>query len=147
MHGWIEQRIREENPELGDALTRGRMVGAGMATAGLTAFVAGYYAPEVIAAISPYINKFKNKINKLLRIIKSRKPTSGQLRAYERQLRVQGRDSLLKSRKTLLRRLAKHLKDLKNYKKAGGYTSKTLTEIRNFRQQVKAIDKVLEKNK
>jgi len=77
----------------------------------------------------------------------STKPTSGQIRAYERQLREYGRDTLLKSRNTLSRRLGKHLSDLKNYKKVGGYTSKTLKEIRNFKQQIKAIDEVLRRNR
>jgi RHS repeat-associated protein len=71
--------------------------------------------------------------------------TSGQLKMFERQLTERGIKSLLKSRSTFEWRLSKHLKDLKIYKETGGFTSKTETEIRNFQQQINAINEILKR--
>jgi RHS repeat-associated protein len=71
--------------------------------------------------------------------------TPGQLKMFERQLGESGIKSLLKSRSTFEMRLSKHLKDLEIYKEAGGFTSKTETEIRNFQQQINAINEILKR--
>lgn len=69
--------------------------------------------------------------------------SAGQLKLFESQLAGHGVESLLKSRSSLVEKLTQHLKDLESYQAVGGYTSKTKTEIRNFQQQINAIDEVL----
>ena len=76
----------------------------------------------------------------------STKPTSGQIRAYERQLREYGKKSLLKSRNKFIRRLNEHIKKLKDIRKDGGHTSSVENEIRNFRREIKAVEEVLRRN-
>ncbi len=69
--------------------------------------------------------------------------STGQLRLFEKQLADHGVESLMKSRSSLMGKLTQHLKDLEAYQEAGGYTSKTKSEIRNFQQQINAIDEIL----
>jgi RHS repeat-associated protein len=69
--------------------------------------------------------------------------TKGQVEQFQRQLTEHGKSSLEKSRATFEKRLNEHLKKLEEYKKAGGRTSSVEREIRNFRQQLEAIDEVL----
>ena len=69
--------------------------------------------------------------------------TGGQLKMFEKQLAKDGVESVLKSRSSLIEKLAEHVKDLEDYEKAGGFTSKTQAEIRNFQQQINAIDEAL----
>lgn len=66
-----------------------------------------------------------------------------QRRQFERQLVLQGRESLERSRTTLERRIVEHLQKLQDLRQAGGYTSSIEREIRNFRQQVDAINNIL----
>ena len=66
-----------------------------------------------------------------------------QLRQFERQLVEHGRGSVEKSRATLARRLADHLYKLAEIRQVGGHTSSVEREIRNFQQQIAAIDNIL----
>ncbi|MDX1920438.1 MAG: hypothetical protein SFU25_06845 [Candidatus Caenarcaniphilales bacterium] len=75
------------------------------------------------------------------------KATQGQIRQFERQLLEHGEDSLLKSKAKIERRLNEHSIKVKEYKKLGGHTSSVEREIRNFRQQLNAINEVLRKIK
>jgi RHS repeat-associated protein len=71
------------------------------------------------------------------------RPTENQLNKYKRQLAEQGPSSLERSRRSLLRRLAEHLKKLAEYREQGGYTSSVEKEIRNFQSEIEAIDEIL----
>ncbi len=66
-----------------------------------------------------------------------------QLRQFERQLAEHGRESLLKSRERLEARLAEHQKELEQIEAIGGYASSIEREIRNFEQQINAVDEIL----
>jgi len=66
-----------------------------------------------------------------------------QLRQFEHQLAEHGRGSLEKSRATLERRTAEHLQKFEELRQAGAYTSSIEREIRNFQQQLAAIDDIL----
>jgi RHS repeat-associated protein len=65
------------------------------------------------------------------------------LQAFERQLAQHGRRSLEKSLNSLEKRLAEHLANLEEYRRAGGYTSSVETEINTFREQIRAIKEIL----
>lgn len=69
--------------------------------------------------------------------------TRRQLRQFERQLADHGKESLLRSRERLEARLVEHLKELQEIRAVGGYTSSVEREMRNFEQQIDAIDEVL----
>ena len=75
----------------------------------------------------------------------AKKFTKDQLKQFERQLAEHGSSSLLRSRATIEKRLDEHLGKLEEIKRAGGNTSSVEREIRNFRQQISAIDEVLRK--
>jgi len=68
------------------------------------------------------------------------------LDAFERQLAQHGRDSLVRSRASLEKRLAEHVRKLEEFREAGGYTSSIETEIRNFAGQIAVIDEILGKH-
>ena len=72
--------------------------------------------------------------------------SQGQLTMFEKQLSKDGMESLLESRATFSERLAEHLQNLEQYEKAGGYTSSVKREIRNFQQQINAIDEVIRRH-
>lgn len=65
------------------------------------------------------------------------------LRQLERQLAEHGITSLERSRSSLERQLAEHLEKLEEIRGIGGYTSSVEREIRNFQQQIRAIDDIL----
>ena len=69
--------------------------------------------------------------------------TERQLRQFERQLAEHGQESLEKSRPALQRHLAEHLRKLEEIRQTGGYTSSVEREIRNFQQQIAAINDIL----
>jgi hypothetical protein len=69
--------------------------------------------------------------------------TERQLRQFEHQLAEHGRGSVEKSRATLARRLADHLHKLEEIRQAGGHVSSVEREIRNFQQQIAALDDIL----
>jgi len=69
--------------------------------------------------------------------------TSGQLAQFERQAASDGIQSLLKSRRNLQGRLIQHLGKLEEIIEQGGHSSSVEREIRNFAQQINAIDEVL----
>jgi wobble nucleotide-excising tRNase len=69
--------------------------------------------------------------------------TERQRRQFERQLAEHGRGSLEKSRATLERRLAEHLQKLEELQRIGGHTSSIEREIRNFQQQIDAVNEIL----
>lgn len=71
--------------------------------------------------------------------------SSGQLKAFENQLSKDGIESLVKSKETFTRRLNEHVADLIKYEAEGGYTSVTKREIRNYQQQINAIDEIIGK--
>ena len=67
-----------------------------------------------------------------------------QLHQFERQMAQHGSASLEKSRASLEERLVEHEEKLEAIRDAGGYTSSVEREIRNFLQQIEAIDYLLE---
>ncbi len=71
--------------------------------------------------------------------------TGGQLAHFESQLAEDGAESLLKSRATLQGRILEHLDKITQAEKAGRFTSSMEREIRNFQQQINAIDQLLQK--
>jgi RHS repeat-associated protein len=104
-------------------------------------------ANEVTNAVSSGVKTTSQGIDVLSQLMEgTANYTSGQITLFEKQLARDGMESLLDSRSSLSERLAGHLKDLENYEKAGGFTSKTKTEIRNFRQQINAIDEVIRRH-
>jgi hypothetical protein len=70
-------------------------------------------------------------------------PTSGQVAQAERVLAQSGRKGVEKSIQTLEKRVAEHLQKLDQFQKAGGYTSKTTSEIQNFQSLIRAYQSVL----
>ncbi len=70
--------------------------------------------------------------------------TSKQLSKFRKQLQIDGESSLDKSKISIQKRLDEHLIKLDKYKQEGGYTSSIEREIKNFRQELQAIDTVLE---
>ncbi|OYX39575.1 MAG: hypothetical protein B7Y91_00715 [Rhodobacterales bacterium 32-64-14] len=62
---------------------------------------------------------------------------------YERQLLDVGRASVIKSKRSLEKRLAEHLEKLEKYRAAGGYTSSVEKEISNWTAELEAIERVL----
>jgi hypothetical protein len=63
--------------------------------------------------------------------------------AFERQLKEHGRSSLMKSHKSVTRRLNTHLQDLDKYKVAGGKTSSVEREIATFKRQLEILEELL----
>jgi RHS repeat-associated protein len=72
--------------------------------------------------------------------------TRGQLTSFETRLAKEGVGSLLKSRASLQSRLVEHLSKIERVAQEGGYTSSLEREVRNFAQQINAIDDVLRTN-
>ena len=70
-------------------------------------------------------------------------PSAGQVAQGNEYLQSRGRASVEKAIHSLERRLAQHEADLANYQSQGGYTSKTASEIRNFKQLIQAYKQVL----
>ncbi|QVL57303.1 MAG: hypothetical protein KFB93_07955 [Simkaniaceae bacterium] len=70
--------------------------------------------------------------------------TSKQLSKFRKQLQIDGKSSLDKSKISIQKRLDEHLIKLDKYKQEGGYTSSVEREIKNFQQELQAIDIVLE---
>jgi hypothetical protein len=73
-------------------------------------------------------------------------PSENNVRQFDRQLRQHGAESLKRSRSSLERRLFEHRKKLEEYRSIGGYTSSVEKEIRNFEDQIAAIDEVLRRH-
>jgi len=69
--------------------------------------------------------------------------TSNQLNAFERQLAEHGERSLLRSQRSLQRRLGEHLGKLDDITAAGGNPGSVEREIRNFRSELAAIEEIL----
>ena len=72
------------------------------------------------------------------------KATSKQLSKFRKQVQIDGKPSLDKSKISIQKRLDEHLIKLDKYKQEGGHTSSIEREIKNFRQELQAIDTVLE---
>ena len=72
--------------------------------------------------------------------------TEKQIQHCERQYAQHGRASLERSRRTVLRRIKEHLKKLDEIREAGGNTSSIEREIRNWMQELNAIDEVLRRH-
>ena len=70
-------------------------------------------------------------------------PTPGQVAQAEQVLLKGGRGSVAKAIRRFEQLLAEHESDLVAYRAAGGYTSKTESEIRNFKQLIQAYRQVL----
>lgn len=70
-------------------------------------------------------------------------PTSGQVAQAEQTLQSAGRKGVEKAIRTLEKRVAQHLEKLDQFKQAGGYTSKTTSEIQNFQSLIRAYQSVL----
>ncbi len=62
---------------------------------------------------------------------------------FEKILKNDGIKKLLESRKNIGKRLQEHIRDYIKYKKEGGYTSHTEREIKNFLQDIDAINDLL----
>jgi RHS repeat-associated protein len=71
--------------------------------------------------------------------------TAGQLARFERQLAEESTVTLLKARATFQERILEHLEKIATADKTGGFTSSMEREVRNFQQQVNAIDEVLKR--
>ena len=69
--------------------------------------------------------------------------SAGQLAQFERQLADSGAEKLLASRASFQKRILEHLEKIGEAEAVGGYTSSMQREIRNFQQQINAIDEVL----
>jgi hypothetical protein len=70
-------------------------------------------------------------------------PTPGQIAQAERVLAQSGEKGVQKAIQTLEKRVAQHLDKLDQFQKAGGYTSKTTSEIQNFQSLIRAYQSVL----
>lgn len=70
--------------------------------------------------------------------------TSQQLNKFRKQLQIDGKSSLDKSKTSIQKRLDEHLIKLDKYKQEGGYTSSIEREVKNFQQELQAIDIILE---
>jgi RHS repeat-associated protein len=70
-------------------------------------------------------------------------PTPGQLAQAEQVLLQKGRGAVMRGIRSFERLLARHESDLAGYQEAGAYTSKTESEIRNFKQLIQAYRQVL----
>lgn len=64
-------------------------------------------------------------------------------RAFEKQEKENGRDSLEKSLKTISERLREHEQKLAELKQNGGFTSSVEREIRTFQRQIKILKQML----
>nr|MDP8942620.1 hypothetical protein [Actinomycetota bacterium] len=69
-------------------------------------------------------------------------PTPNQLEKYRAQLESDGPRSLEKSRRSLSERLEEHVEKLQRIREEGGYTSSVEREIRNYRNEIEAIDRI-----
>jgi len=101
--------------------------------------------PRTNLEISPLIGGFFKRGFKLLKGFKWGKKlySNKMLKAFQNQLKNDGRSSVIKSQKKIMENLNQHLIDLKKYKKAGGYTSSVEREIKTFKAQLQAIKDVL----
>lgn len=70
-------------------------------------------------------------------------PTAGQTAQAEMVLEQSGKKGVEKAIQTLEKRIAQHLEKLDQFQKAGGYTSKTQSEIQNFKSLIRAYQSVL----
>ena len=70
-------------------------------------------------------------------------PTSGQLASFERVFQSRGINGLEKSRQSFENLIKEHAYKIEQAQKSGGYTSSMEREIRNFRQQINAIDQII----
>lgn len=69
--------------------------------------------------------------------------TQGQIAQFENQLAGQGPEALQRSRERFLELIGEHLQKIGEVRETGGYTSSMEKEVRNFIQQINAIDEVL----
>ena len=72
-------------------------------------------------------------------------PSQKQDDRYKKQLETDGRKSLEKSQSSLEKQLQEHQQKLEQIRKDGGYTSSVEREIRNFRDELSVIEKLLGK--
>ncbi len=70
--------------------------------------------------------------------------TPAQFARYSQQFSQYGQESLLKSRNSLERLIQQHEIKIFNARANGGYTSSMEREVRNFQNEINAIDKVIE---
>lgn len=69
--------------------------------------------------------------------------TANQLSKFQGQLAQHGIKSLLKSQMTIRTRLDQHIQKLEQIRQSGGHASSVEREIRNFQQELNAIEEVL----
>ena len=65
-------------------------------------------------------------------------PGKAQRRPFQRQLASDGRQSLEKSKASLMRRIQEHQRKLEAIRSIGGYASSAEREIGNFQAQIAA---------
>lgn len=70
-------------------------------------------------------------------------PSQRQLDKYREQLSNNGEGSLRKSRRSLEKRLEEHRVKLEQIRRSGGPSSSVEREIRNFTNEIEAIDRIL----
>jgi hypothetical protein len=73
----------------------------------------------------------------------SSEPSPQTVASFERQLEQHGPGSLMRSDRTILKRLTEHVRKLYDIQQKGGQTSSVEREIRTFISQRKAIQRVL----
>lgn len=69
--------------------------------------------------------------------------TEGMKRTFQEKLLQNGRDVVVRSRRTLEKHLQEHIVKLERIRKEGGHTISIEREIRNFKSQIQAIDAIL----
>jgi hypothetical protein len=67
----------------------------------------------------------------------------GTFRSFQRQLLRDGRNSLIRSKDSIERKLAEHIQKLKEIKESGGHSSSEEREIRAFESQLEALRELL----
>ena len=86
---------------------------------------------------------FKKILNLLKSLRGSKLYSEATFKAFQRQLKQHGKETVLKSQKNIQRRLNEHLKKLDEIRKAKGNTSSVEREIRTFKSQIQAIKDLL----
>jgi sensor domain CHASE-containing protein len=64
-------------------------------------------------------------------------------RSFQRQLKTDGRNSLIRSKESIEGKLLEHIQKLKEITEAGGRSSSVEREIRTFESQLEAIRELL----